>query len=230
VRHRGTAAFTLVELLVVIAIVGAITATLIAGLRSSKGAKLQNAQATLANVLTSARISALGNGTRVRVLIHADTRNMTRFRRLVAVQKEVGYMSDQWSEALYVVALPEGTIVLPHENRIPSGLYENGSLWMKTYTPSSTSKALHSSALSGSEVNAAIGAAEIERWDVVQFTPNDTISFSQGDIVLAAATNRPPSEYTSSQSPVRAESPELVRGVSISTYGVVALINTRSGF
>ncbi|MCR6656704.1 MAG: prepilin-type N-terminal cleavage/methylation domain-containing protein [Opitutus sp.] len=223
-EERG--GFTLIELLVVIAIIAGVTAVLIGGLRSNKAAALQNGQATVANLLTAARTKAAASGCRVRVLIHADPSNPARFRRMLVVQQESAYKADDWTLTLSVVSLPEGIVVLPHSSRVPTGFYESSNGWRKSYG----SEVLSSSSLHQSAITAAVQSSSDETWDRIQFTPNDTMTFGSGDVVLARAVTRQPGSYAAGESPVRAESPDSVRGVSISTYGVAALINTRSGF
>jgi prepilin-type N-terminal cleavage/methylation domain-containing protein len=223
-------AFTLIELLVVVALIAGMSAFLIGGFRENKTASLQSAQATLANMLMGARTRAMATGCRVRLLIQADTSNPARFRRMLAVQQESVYKSDAWTITISVAKLPEGIAVLPYKNNIPAGLYENPADWVKTSTTGSSGNELHSSALYATQVPVVIESATSENWDVIQFTPNDTMSTGVGDIVLATVRSRQPGSYSSGQSPVRADSPNSVRGVSLSTYGVPALINSRGGF
>jgi prepilin-type N-terminal cleavage/methylation domain-containing protein len=223
--------FTLIELIVVIALVSGLTVILIGGLRDNKSAALRNAQADVANFLAAARTKALASGCRVRVLIHADVNNPARFRRMLVLQQESTSDNDGTDfSTTSTVMLPESVIVLPYKLRIPSGLYAKPSAWTKTYAASGGNE-LHSSMLAENPLSVAVLSDSVESWDYIQFTPNDTLSSGHGgDIVLATVTKRPPSDYTAGQSPVRAESPDDVRGVSISTYGIVAFINSRSGF
>ena len=51
-----------------------------------------------------------------------------------------------------------------------------------------------------------------------------------GDIILAAGHVRPPGSYLAGESPVELESPENVRGLTLSSYGVPVLINARASF
>lgn len=223
VASRG--GFTLIELLVVIGLVAGATAFLIGGLRDHPGASLRSAQATLANVLTAARTRAMASGCRVRVLIHADTSRPERFRRAIAVQQESTYDSDDWAETVAFVTLPEGVVVLPHASHVPVGLFADQAEWTKT----DGSGALLSTSL-GQQTTAAVQSAEAELWDVVQFTPANTMSTVNGNLILATCRTRPPGTFGPGESPVEAESPDRVRGIVVSRYGVLALVAGRDGF
>ncbi|HVU25316.1 MAG TPA: prepilin-type N-terminal cleavage/methylation domain-containing protein [Opitutus sp.] len=221
--------FTLIELLVVIALIATMSAFLVGGLRGNKTARLQTAQATIANLITAARTRAAASGCRVRLLINADAANSARFRRMIAMQQETSYKADDWTTTVTVVTLPEGIIVLPYKDRIPTGLYANSGDWTKTAAGSGSSQ-LQSSSLWATPVTIAVQMTAAEDWDVIQFTPNNTMTYGTGDLVLATASVRPPGSYMPGESPARAESPDTVRGITISTYGVPSLINSRSGF
>lgn len=229
-RSRATQGFTLIELIVVIGIIAGLSVFLIGGLKENKASALRSGQATIANLLTAARTKAMATGCRVRILIHADPRNPQRFRRLLVVQQETTYKSDNWAIPDNIVSLPEDVVVLPYKGRIPAGIYEFPASWTKTYQVS-TGNELHSSILSEDPVSVTIQASASEKWDVIQFTPTDGLSSGHGgDLVLASSVKRRPDEFVVGDSPVRAVSPDAVRGVSISRYGVIALIDSRSGF
>lgn len=221
--------FTLIELVVVIGLIAALTALFASGLRSNKSAALRSAQTTLANTLTAARLRAQSSGCRVRVLIHAGANDAVRFRRVIAVQQESSYGSGEWLRPASVVTLPPEVLVLPYRNRQPAGLFEAPEQWVKSNGASSPA-VLHSSSLSAAPVSVAIQTESPERWDFVQFTPQNTMSSGVGDVVLAMCRARPPGSYAEGESPFVAEGPASARGVSISTYGVVTLINDRGGF
>lgn len=217
--------FTLIELLVVIGLIAGVTAFLIGGLRDRPASSLRSAQATVTNLLTAARTRAMASGCRVRLLICADPSDTDRFRRALALQQESTYESGDWATTVSVVTLPAGVLILPHSSHVPVGLFADRSAWTKT----DGSGALLSSSLS-QQASAAVQSATVETWDLVQFTPNNTMSTGTGNLVLATSRIRPPGSYAAGESPVQAESPDRVRGIAISTYGVPALINGRSGF
>lgn len=224
ISRRG---FTLIELLVVVALIAGLATLFIAGVGSgSKAAALQSAQATMANLVTAARTKAMASGVRVRILVHADTRDVRRFRRFIALQQETNYLSNVWRPAYERLSLPEGICVLPRVTRVPSGLYSGNIVWTKA----SVAEPLHSSALDTVVVNEAVDRSEEEAWEVIQFTPFGTMSTHAGDVVLTTVTRRAPGSFAEGESPVRAEDVEQVRGIAISTYGVPMLLNGRSAF
>ncbi|HYD83851.1 MAG TPA: prepilin-type N-terminal cleavage/methylation domain-containing protein [Opitutus sp.] len=220
-------AFTLIELLVVVALIAGLAALFIAGVGSgSKAGALQSAQATMANLIMAARAKAMASGMRVRILVHADTRDVARFRRFIAMQQETSYLSNAWRPAYERVSLPEGICVLPRVTRVPSGFYAGNMAWTKT----SVADPLHSSALDMAVVSAAVDRDDEEVWEVIQFTPFGTMSTNAGDVVLATVVRRAPGSFAEGESPVRAEDVKRVRGMAISTYGVPMLLNGRAAF
>ena len=224
---RPAKAFTLLELLVVIGLIAAMSFFLVGGLGGGgQAAALQSAQASLANVVTAARTRAAASGCRVRVLINADASDLPRFRRTIVLQQELSLNSNQWGEPAFVTTLPDGVYVLPYRNRIPAGFHDNQSSWVKL----NSSNPLESSSLSGAPVTVAIESAAPAAWDLIQFTPEGTLSTGVGDLVVATGRVRPPGSYLAGESPVQASNRDNVRGLSISTYGVPALINGRSSF
>lgn len=221
--------FTLIETLVVVGLIAVLAALLAGGLRPSGTMPLQTAQAVLAHLVTAARAQANASGCAVRLLIHADPANPERFRRMIAMQRESPDTAGEWSTVGRVTLLPPETIVLPYRTRVPAGLYETPAAWTKVWAPSGGASELHSSSLAATPVRTAVQAAAVETWDVLVFTPKLTTGNS-GDLVLATVRRRPPGSYPEGESPVRAESPQQVRGLAVSRYGVPALISGRGGF
>jgi hypothetical protein len=121
-------------------------------------------------------------------------------------------------------------LVLPHRNRQPVGLFNDAEQWVKSDGSASSPSVLHSSALSAALVSVAVQKETSEQWDSVQFTPQNMMSSGVGDVVLANCRARRPGSYAEGESPIVAEGVANVRGISISTYGVVSLINNREGF
>jgi prepilin-type N-terminal cleavage/methylation domain-containing protein len=225
-RPRQRRAFTLLELLVVIGLIAVFSFVLISGLGGGKSAALQSAQATLANMVTAARIKSAATGCRVRVLIHADTNDVARFRRTLVLQQETAPNANAWNDPILVTSLPDGVYVLPYRSRIPTGFYDNQAAWTKH--PSSAP--LESSSLSTAPVIVVIESQSAASWDSIQFTPAGTLSYGTGDMVLASGRPRPPGSYLAGESPVQVANPDGIRGLTISTYGTPVLVNDRLSF
>ena len=226
-RPRQRRAFTLLELLVVVGLIAALSLVLIGGLRrGGKSAALQSAQATLANMVTAARMKSAATGCRVRVLINADTNDAARFRRTLVLQQETAPDANIWNDPILVTSLPDGVYILPYRNRVPTGFYDNQAEWTKH----ASSAPLESSSLSTAPVIAAIESPMAGSWDSIQFTPAGTLSFGIGDMVLASGRPRPPGSYLAGESPVQVANPDGIRGIAISTYGTPILVNDRMSF
>ena len=227
-QHRR--AFTLLELLVVIGLIAALSLVLLGGLGGGgKSAALQSAQATLANLVSAARTDALAGGGAVRLLINVDpvsTADPSRFLRYIAIQEQSGGV---WQPVPKVeIFLPEGIYVVPGNfTTIPAGLFSASTATPWTKTDGSL---LRSTALRANQVlSLAINGTAAEQWVSVSFAATGTTAQS-GDIILAAGHRRAPGSFPTGDSPVELENPETVRGLSLSSYGLPALINDRAGF
>ena len=226
--RKHTAGFTLLELLVVIGLIAALSFFLIGGLGGGgRSAALQSAQATIANMVTAARTKAMASGQSSRVLVHVDatiTSQPLRFMRYVAIQTQA---PTGW-QTIADAYLPEGVYVVPGNfSTIPAGLFaaNTSTPWTKADGSALRSTALRSNQITSETINSA-GA---EQW--VSFTISANAGTAQaGDIILASGRLRPPGSYLSGESPVELDNPENVRGLTLSSYGVPALINARTSF
>ena len=227
---RPRRAFTLLELLVVIGLIAALSLVLLGGLGGGgKSAALQSAQATLANLVSAARTKAQAGGGGARLLINIDptsTNDPARFLRYVVIQEQVAGV---WQPVPAVeIYLPEGVYVVPGNfSVIPIGLFSTSTTtpWTK-----SDSTPLRSTALRANQVlSLMLNRAVPEQWVSVSFASVGTTAQS-GDIILATGRRRPPGSFATGESPVELENPETVRGLTLSTYGLPALINDRASF
>jgi type II secretory pathway pseudopilin PulG len=226
-HRRDVGGFTLLELLVVVGLIAALSFFLIGGLRSGNTAALQSAQALLANLATAARAKAMATGQSSRVLVQIDAGSGTlppRFLRYVVLQTKV---ASGW-ETIAGAYLPDGVYVVPGNfSIIPAGLFAAGAAipWEKV-----DGSALRSTALRANQVTIeSINGAGAEQW--VSFTISANAGTAQsGDLIVAAGRPRPPGSFAAGESPVELINPETVRGLTLSSYGVPALINARTSF
>jgi len=227
---RGRRGFTLLELLVVIGLIAALSLVLLGVFGGGgKSAALQSAQTTMANLVVATRTKAQTGGGGARLLIHVDptsTSDPSRYLRYVAIQTQV---AGEWQPVPAVtIFLPEGVYVVPgNSSSIPAGLFSADAVtpWTK-----SDGSALRSTALRANQIVAvALNSNFAEQWVSVSFASAGTTAQS-GDIILAAGHRRAPGSFVLGESPVELENPETVRGLTLSTYGLPALINDRESF
>jgi len=224
-----TAAFTLLELLVVVGLIASLSFFLLGGLGGGgRAAALQSAQATMANLVTAARTKATASGQSSRILIHVDamsTGQPQRFLRYVAVQTPAAGGGWQTFTDTY---LPEGVYVVPGNfATIPGGLFATGTSvpWTKV-----DGSALRSTALRTNEITTeTINAPAAEQWVSITISANAG-TIQSGDIIFATGRRRAPGSYGIGESPVELVNPETVRGLTLSSYAVPVLINSRSSF
>lgn len=232
IRHsaRPRRAFTLLELLVVIGLIAALSLVLLGSFGSGgKSAALQSAQATLGNLVSAARTKALAGGGGARLLISIDptsTNDPARFLRYIAIQEQIAGV---WQPVPAVeIFLPEGVYLVPGNfTSLPAGLFSTSAAtpWTK-----SDSSPLRSTALRANQIlSLALNSPVAEQWVSVSFASAGTTAQS-GDLILATGRRRPPGSYSPGESPVELENPETVRGLTLSTYGLPALINDRASF
>lgn len=220
--------FTLLELLVVVGLIAALSFFILGGLGGGrKSAALRSAQATMANLVAAARIKAMAGGHSARVLINVDPGSDSRprrFLRYVVLQVQV---DGAW-QGVTDAYLPDGVYVVPGNfSSIPGGLFaaDTAAPWTKPDGSALRSTALRSSQISAEAVNSAVA----EQWVNLGLSAVGTTA-QAGDIILAAGKLRAPGSYAAGESPVELGNPEAVCGVTLSSYGVPVLINSRAGF
>jgi len=168
---------------------------------------LRSAQGTLVSLLTAARGQAALTGRNAAIAVQSDPRLPGYLQCVTVAVRDVG--DSAWIPADDWLQFPTGVYVLPSTE--PSGpLTAPGADWT----------GLRSSALSAATetVNSVTSL-------VLSFTPRGTVS-GGGNIVLTTAERLPPG----AGAPIRFLQPDAVRGVSVSSYGIVTLIDDRAGF
>jgi hypothetical protein len=189
---------------------------------------LQSAQAVMANLISVARTKAMASGAPCRVLIHVDPARVSeplRYLRYVVVQlKSPG---GDW-QTVTDTYLPEGVYVIPGVfNPMPAGLFAASITvpWTKVDGTDLRSTALRSNQITTETINGATA----EQWVSLTLSANAG-TLQSGDIILTAGHRRPPGSYADGEAPIELENPGKVRGLTLSAYGVPALINARTSF
>ena len=223
---RPTRAFTLLELLVVVGLISALSFVVIGALGSSRGSALQSAQGTVANLLVAARTKATAANQSARVLLNFNPTNSdqpSRYLRYLVLQ--VREPNGTW-RSLSDAFLPEGVFLLPGLSSLPTGLVANPAIW----TRPSDNQVLRSSAFRTSVTDTAGSSAGAEAWLAFEVTGDGMPNSSNGAVVLALGSPKPPGTFAAGEPPVLLSSPDQVRGMSVSSYGVATLVSDRSGF
>ena len=207
--------FTLIELLVVIGIIAVLAAAVIGGLGGTdKSTALRSAQATVVNLLATARSKALSGGRDVLLLVNHNATDAERFRRMLALVDK-----DDVTRIHAVAFLPDGTYVVPYKDRFVPAMIQPGDVW--------DGDSLTSSALSAT-VTRSIQGAVPEIWESFPVTSEGTTG-QPGKVVITTGRARSPAEADTG-SPLVLVAPDQVRGVMLSGYGLARMINDRSGF
>ncbi len=235
-RSLGAGGFTLLELLVVIGLIAAMSFFLVSGLTGGGAtAALQSGQATLANLITTARTKAPATGRKTRLLLNTDAGAPERYLRHLVLQlaRQAGSSTADW-DTLVTVTLPEGVYVMPSSLAQSGGLVANPADWKRVTDPAAD---LVSDLFSNQSLSVMLeGDASAQLWTGVGFTPNGTFAAlgggqpPKGALVIALGVRRPPGSYQPGESPVQLGNPQAVRGLVLSAYGVPALLSERSSF
>ncbi len=226
--YRWVRAFTLLELLVVMGLMATLSFFLVGGLgHSGKSAALQTTQAVMANLVTAARTQALASGQPCRILIHVDPLSASeprRYLRYVVLQLQTTSGWQTVTDAFF----PEGVYVVPGNfSSIPAGLFAMSVNvpWTKVDGSDLRSTALRSNQITTETIN----DVSAEQWVGLTFSANAG-TLQSGDIILSTGRRRSPGSFTVGDAPIELENPGNVCGLTLSAYGVPALINARTSF
>lgn len=224
--RRFNRGFSLLELLVVIGLIAGLSVFIVGGLGSgSKSASLQSAQATVANMIAATRMKAMASGQAVRFLVNVDANSAAlpaRYLRYLAIQVQVGGVWTPVADAY----LPEGVYVMPGNFAvIPAGLFATNTYFLRSDGVNLRSTAFQNGNITAETINSAI----VEQWVNLSIAAPGTTG-TAGDIVLVYGRALAPGAFAAGASPVVFENPEEVRGLTLSSYGVASLINSRASF
>lgn len=192
---------------------------------------LQSGQSLLADLVIAARTKAMSSGRKTRLLISADATVPARYLRYGVVQqgRQAGANPADWDTVLDVT-LPDGIFVVPGTL---ATLVDAPAEWKMVSDPAAD---LASSLLAGQEVTLTLPAdGRAQTWMGVAFTANGTLSAvaggppPKGTLLVARGRGRagalPPGAP-----PIELLSPNEVRGLMLSAYGVPALLSGRAAF
>jgi prepilin-type N-terminal cleavage/methylation domain-containing protein len=221
-------AFTLLELLVVMGLVATLSFFLIGGLgHRGKSAALKSAQASMANLITVARTNAMASGQSCRILVNVDPADISeprRYLRYVVVQVQT---VDGW-QIVTDTFLPDAIYIVPGNfSSMPVGLFAANATvpWSKADGSDLRSTALRSNQITTEAINSATPG----QW--VGITLSSIAGTVQsGDLILISGHRRAPGSFAEGEAPIELENPANVRGLTLSSYGVPALINSRTSF
>ena len=232
-RSLDVGGFTLLELLVVVGLIAALASVLVSGLAGAgKSHALQSAQATVANLVTAARLKAAATNHKSRLLVNADPGSSQRYLRLIVLQlaRQSGSSPVDW-DTIQSVYLPANTYVVPGAL---TGLVSDPSRWKRD---SDATQDLVSDLFKNQSLSLALeGEATVQTWTGVAFTPNGTLAAlstgppPKGTVVLALGQARPPGSFAAGEPPLQLASAPAVRGLVLSAYGVPSLLNERNAF
>lgn len=212
-------AFTLLEMLIVVGLVAVLSTIVLSSLLGrSRGAALQAAQASLSSFVTATRAHAVSSGQGARLCLNVDANVSDRFLRYWVVQVKSG---STWRTTADVY-LPEGVYVVPGDfNALPAGLFSTASTWLK----SDNTSPLRSSALRDDKIfTDTINGTSAQQWVAIDLGVTGGTA-QAGDLVLVTGVVRPPGSYAAGEAPIELREANAARGLTLSSYGVPALVN-----
>ncbi len=234
--HGVRSAFTLLEMLVVISVIAGLSGFLLVGLGGrGSSAALEAGQATVVNLITSARLKAVSTGRHCRVLVAADPAAGEGYLRELVLQvaRQPGANPAEWA-TVQVVSLPPGVYVVPASLGSTPGLVAEPAHWRRVSDPGED---LVSGVFRNQTVLAALeGEGNVRAWTGVCYTSNGTLAPlaagppPRGMLILANGAGREAGSRAPGDPPVRLFNPDGVRGVVLGAYGIPALLNGRQSF
>lgn len=195
---------------------------------------LQTAQTTLVGLLNLARSEAAITGEDVALLVNVDPNNSDRYLRFAVVVRWNDAATPKAGDPVNAgVTLPPGLYFVPKGEKsedvryLDGGFKESGVDWYRcgsAGTPIRSAGDIDSGALGEKVTEPILGGLAGEKWIGLVFSPRGTTS--AGD--LAVCLGKPDS--AAAGFPVKLTNPDNVRGIAISQYGQIRLLNSRQDF
>jgi prepilin-type N-terminal cleavage/methylation domain-containing protein len=225
--------FSLLELLVVVGLVAALSGAAFHGLAGGgREAAMRSSQALLANLVTAARLKAMGTGCKTRLLVNVDPGVPDRYLRMVVLQtgRQAGPSPANWDTSQRL-SLPHGIFVVPASL---AGLVATATDWKRVSDPTAD---LASDLFTADPLSHALEEDSAPQWWAgVAFTPVGTLATlvsgppPKGALVIALGRRRASGDYEPGAPPIELEQPSAVRGLLLSAYGVPTLLRDRTAF
>lgn len=223
--------FTLVELLVVIGVIALITTGVTFSLRGGTQAQsLQAGQGALISLLSTARAQAATSQRQAAILIWGDENDSDRYLRHAAVGLLVDPVAKKWEVKGEGIYLPSGIFFVPPDASAtgPAKL-ANPTDWEEGTTTVYKTLADPESAelITLQRFNTGTGSYEdienVKAYVTVRYTLIGQLATGENQLVVAVGEHE-------SDSVIRFDSAELIRGVYLSVYGIPIIINEKLGF
>jgi prepilin-type N-terminal cleavage/methylation domain-containing protein len=225
-------AFTLIELLVVIGVIAVVAGVIGIGFTGGGSAvAMQSGQSTLASLITGVRGKAAVANQNAAVVVWGDPTDADTFLRQLAVFVEVA--SGVWQQKGDAVLLPSGVFVVPPEASNTSTrakLEPANADWFVVTNFEARSEAANPPATSTvdpllpvREPGATVGSSNQPLYQLITLTPLGRKSGAPNRIVISMGDRE-------SDSLIVFRQPESSVGITLSTYGIVTLINEKQAF
>ena len=219
--HHARRAFTLLELIAVMTLIAVFAGVIGFAFMRGGGVTvgLQSAQSTLVGLLTLARGHAATSGREAGVFVATNVGDRESYLRYLVPAVDDG--AGGWKALTTGVYLSAGCYVFPYavptSSSTPVAIESGTAVATKWGT-------LNSAAFGPTTLTAALNSSSATSWSRVIFTPRGTTS--GGQIVLAEGRKNSPGDTVF----FVFLNPDNVRGVALSGYGLVRVVNDYEGF